>query len=230
MKIAIMQPYAFPYIGYFYLISSVDQFVFFDDVNFIKKGYINRNSISLSDSPHRFTLPVLNQSQNRPINQHYYVGQFDNFLNVVRRAYSKFPYFYEVYDLISHLTSHQNLNVAKWNSNSIIHICQYLGISTNFSFSSDINSCNSLSGQNRILCLCRHLKASHYLNPPGGKTLYTSSAFQNAGVSLSFLNVENLLNSTIDNQRLSSLSIIDLLMKFSPSSIREILNIKSFNC
>ena len=58
MKVAIMQPYLFPYLGYWQLIKSVDTFVILDDVNFIKRGYINRNSILVNNNVHMFSVPI----------------------------------------------------------------------------------------------------------------------------------------------------------------------------
>ena len=64
MKLAIMQPYIFPYIGYFQLINAVDKFVIRDDVNFIMRGWINRNRILVNDSDSLFSIPVEKASQN----------------------------------------------------------------------------------------------------------------------------------------------------------------------
>ena len=68
MTVAIMQPYLFPYIGYWQLIHAVDTFVIFDDVNYIKKGYINRNNILVNGQKQTFTLELMSASQNKLIN------------------------------------------------------------------------------------------------------------------------------------------------------------------
>lgn len=69
MKIAIMQPYIFPYIGYFQLINAVDKFIIYDDVNYIKQGWINRNKILLNNEDYLFTFPLKNASSYKKINE-----------------------------------------------------------------------------------------------------------------------------------------------------------------
>ena len=92
MKVAIMQPYLFPYIGYYQLIKAVDSFVLLDDVNYIKKGWINRNRILLNGSPHLFTMPLEKASQNKKNCDLCLKGEFgtwiERFLITFQHAYA----------------------------------------------------------------------------------------------------------------------------------------------
>ena len=108
MKIAVMQPYIFPYIGYFQLINAVDKFVIFDDVNFINKGWINRNNILLNNLPYLFTLPLKKSSQNKLINEIEIANDKiwnQKFLKTLQAAYSKAPNFSEVYNLVDRIVN-----------------------------------------------------------------------------------------------------------------------------
>ena len=69
MKLAIMQPYIFPYLGYFQLLNSVDHFVFYDDVNFIKGGWVNRNQLLINNQNKFFTVPLKKIISFTPINE-----------------------------------------------------------------------------------------------------------------------------------------------------------------
>ena len=223
MNIAIMQPYAFPYIGYFKLIASVDEFIFLDNVSFIKKGFINRNSVLLDGESHRFTLPVSRQSQNKFINEHEYVGDFTKFLKLMSNSYSKCKYYEVFMPILESICRNPELNVAQWNANCIIKISRYLGLKTKFRFSSDIPECFGLAGQDRIICICEKLKTSIYFNLPGGIALYDESVFSNKGIQLKFINTSELLSISIEDHLVTNLSILDLLVNCDPSRIKEVL-------
>src|SRR5215217_1532985 len=100
MTIAIMQPYIFPYIGYFQLINSVDKFIFYDDVDYIKQGWINRNKILLNDGAYLFTIPVTDSSSSRQIkdtslHEQSYGNWKKKFYSTLDMAYRKAPYYRE---------------------------------------------------------------------------------------------------------------------------------------
>ena len=110
MKVAIMQPYFFPYIGYFQLINLVDVFVVYDDVNYIKKGWINRNNILINKKSFLFSLPLQNMSQNKLINEIFLVEDTNwriSLLNTIQITYKNAPYFDEVYSLIEEIISYK---------------------------------------------------------------------------------------------------------------------------
>ena len=100
-----MQPYFFPYLAYYQLYKCVDEFIFLDDANFIKKGFINRNNIIVDGSEYRFTLSVKEMSQNKSINEHDYVmgSSTEKFLNTISFNYKKSMCFDEINDLIKGL-------------------------------------------------------------------------------------------------------------------------------
>ncbi len=100
MNIAVMQPYIFPYLGYYQLVHAVDTFVFFDDVNFIMKGWINRNRILQQNEPFKFTVPLIKASQNRLINAieiSDYNRWKSDFLKSIEHSYKKAPEFSSIF-------------------------------------------------------------------------------------------------------------------------------------
>lgn len=196
-----MQPYIFPYIGYFSLISSVDKFIFLDDVTFIKKGWINRNRYR---GDKYFTIPINDISQNRLINQHY-INWEDKWkqklLKTFYHTYNKESYFSETYDTIIDLFDRKgNEPVDSFASYSLKYLCNLLEINTSFDWSSLYPT--SLKNEQKIIEICQKLGAKSYHNLPGGATLYNKENF--LPIELKFININS------DNY----LSIIDLLMRY----------------
>src|SRR5687768_6232595 len=104
MKLAIMQPYFLPYLGYYQLVNAVDTFVFFDDVNFIKKGWIHRNQVLVNGEAHKFTIPLKDASQNKKIYEVHlsdYAAWRDSFLKIIDFNYKKAPYYENTRELLA---------------------------------------------------------------------------------------------------------------------------------
>eukprot|EP01137_Pigoraptor_chileana_P027579 Opistho-2@10370 len=165
MKVAIMQPYIFPYIGYFQLIKSVDVFVVYDDVNYIKKGWINRNTILVNGKGFLFTLPLKNASQNRHINQISldYDGSWKKeLLKTIELSYKKAPYFDVVFPIVNSILEYPETNLAGFIFNSLQQFCDYLSIKTGLILSSDVKKNTDLKGQDKIIEICKKQQATHY--------------------------------------------------------------------
>lgn len=215
MKVGIMQPYFFPYIGYWQLLNAVDRYVILDDVNFIKKGWINRNRILNTDKDEFIRITVEKISQNRRINEHYLFEKdkcFELLLKTIRENYSKAPYFDRVYALIEHILSFEGDNVADFLSFQIAEICRYLNIHTEIMRSSMLQKDESLKAQDRIIDVCRRLGADEYYNAIGGAELYDSESFMRAGIQLHFLRAKLSEYKQFGAPFIPGLSIIDVMM------------------
>ncbi len=223
MKAAVMQPYFFPYLGYYQLAAAVDTFVFFDDVAFIKKGFLNRNSIVLNKSKYLFSLPVTKASQNRAINEHFYTGEFDDFLSTIEHAYKNAPYYNPIRDLITGVLYQGSLNVAEINSRSIIAVFDYLEINKNFLYSSKITHDRHKKGKYRIIDICHSLEAEEYVNAAGGVALYNKHEFSEERISLHFIQNKEPVYKQNSVEHIPSLSIIDILMNCGKSEIIRLL-------
>ncbi|MBK2297081.1 MULTISPECIES: WbqC family protein [Francisella] len=224
MKVAIMQPYFFPYIGYWQLINMVDIFVIYDDVNFIKKGYVNRNNILLNNKRYRITLELLGASQNKLINEISLGSNGSNILKTIKQAYSKAPYFSNVYDLLEKIMTNEEKNLGLFLEKLIKNVSSYIGIDTKFIRSSDLRKDNDLRGQDKILQICQLFDADTYINAIGGKELYDKQSFFDKDISLSFIESEIVEYPQFGNEFCAYLSIVDVLMFNSVSEIKKMLN------
>lgn len=211
-KVAIMQPYLFPYMGYYQLVSHADCFVFLDDVNFIKGGYIARNVIrGIKSEPIGFFVGVERQSQNRLINDHKFVLDCRKSVASIAFCYAKAGNFCRVMPLINDILCSEERNVARMASKSIKAVFEYLGKEKTFLFSSEVGNPDSLRGQDRIIDLCKRLGATEYTNPIGGLNLYTHEAFAREGIRLGFIN-PLASDLEFEERNYSNFSIIDALM------------------
>jgi hypothetical protein len=226
MKLAIMQPYIFPYIGYFQLINAVDKFIILDDVNFINKGWINRNYILINNKRTLFTIPLEKASQNKKINEIYIID--DNkwrqkLLKTIELAYKKAPFFENVFELISGIINYDKHNISVFNVNALNKILDYLNVSTEIVSSSSIYKNSELKGETRIIDICEQEKATNYINPIGGNELYNKSNFQKSNIHLNFIKTNKIEYPQFKNSFTPGLSIIDMLMFCSPEEMKSFL-------
>lgn len=224
MNIGIMQPYFFPYIGYWQLLNAVDTFVIYDDVNFIKKGYINRNNILINGSAQRITLEVIGASQNKIINEVNVGNNKNKLIKSIEGAYKKSPEYERVFPLIKMILEYPERNLGQFLGNSIYMIADYLEINATIIYSSDLQKNSNLKAQEKILNICECLGATKYINSIGGKELYDKEYFQNKGISLKFLETELIGYKQYKNEFVPHLSIIDIMMFNSRENIKKMLN------
>ncbi|QGH34061.1 hypothetical protein GI584_08525 [Gracilibacillus salitolerans] len=228
-KTAIMQPYLFPYIGYFQLIHAVDAFVIYDDVQYIKRGFINRNKILVNKNEHLFTFSVNKAPRDYKINERFYSEAFfkqkENFLHTIDRNYKFSKNFNEIYRLLVNILEVDiKNNVAKINYFTIKAIAKYLDIKTTFLFSSDLPVPTGLKGQDRILAINSLTDSQHYINAIGGEELYTQDVFSKNNIDLNFLQTKPIEYNQNTDQFIPNLSIIDVLMHNSREQVHELLN------
>lgn len=224
MKLAIMQPYFFPYIGYWQLISVVDSFVVYDDVTYIKQGWINRNYILVNNKKHLITLDVFGASSNRLICDVKVGKRKNKILKTIEQNYHKAPYFDTAYQLIKNAFDIDEIFISKFLFFSIKILIEYLDLNTKIFFSSEIEKDNSLSGENKVIEICKKLNATHYYNPIGGKFLYSHKHFNLNKIQLSFIEPMPVNYRQFSEIFIPNLSIIDLLMFNSKNEISDMLN------
>lgn len=212
MKVAIMQPYFLPYIGYWQLINVVDVFVIYDDVNYINKGWINRNRILLNGEAHTITLSLLQSSQNKLINQILVGSNKDKLMKTIAHAYKKAPYFEQVYPIVEQMLNCNEQNLALFLGDAIQLLVNFLDLSTKIVYSSSLSYDRETKGQTKIIEIAKQLGASTYINAIGGKALYEASAFEREHIKLKFLESHKLNYQQFDNEFVPWLSIIDVMM------------------
>lgn len=229
MNVAIMQPYLFPYVGYFQLIGAVDQFVIHDDVQWIKGGWVNRNRILIGGEPHYITLPVEKAPSSLNINDRKLSidveRQKNKIIRQIENAYRNAPHFDPVLSLVSRCFALQEQNLSVFVTNALRECCIYLGIGTPFVLSSDLEKNNELRGEERVLDIAIAMGASHYFNPIGGTELYDKAHFSDKGVALYFLKARPVpYRQTQDCEFVPFLSIIDAMMFNSKQELASLLS------
>ena len=227
MKLAIMQPYFFPYIGYFQLINAVEKFVIYDDVNFIKQGWINRNAILMHCRPQRFTVPLSGASSFKKIAS---VSLSTDptwrrkFLKALVGAYGKAPYFSNIYQLVAKVLESEGQYIGALALNSLRAVTEYLGLATEIVPTSSVYRNSDLKGAARIMDICRLEKANEYLNMAGGMHLYDRDEFAAHGIHLAFLSPEFPAYRQFGCDFVPALSILDVLMFNDPDHVRRQLS------
>ncbi|WP_241196154.1 WbqC family protein [Pseudomonas atacamensis] len=211
MKLAIMQPYLFPYIGYFQLLRAADTFVVYDDVNFIKGGWINRNYILVNGDKQLITLPLQGASPNKLINQ-VEIGTHHKILQNIQQNYRKAPYFESVFPMLEKILGYGHRNLADFLDHQLRVLCDYLRLSPKWHISSTLKKDTGLRGQDKVIAICSELGATDYLNTPGGKALYDATTFASYGLKLSFIQSRPISYRQFDKEFLPNLSIIDVMM------------------
>jgi len=224
MKLAIMQPYFLPYIGYFQLIKAVNLFIIYDDVQFIKGGWINRNYILSNRNKSMFNLILKGASVNKLINEISVQTDQNKLLKTIYHSYKKAPYFEFVYPLIENILDFEDKNLAKFIGNSIIHICNYLKIDTEIIYSSSMEKNDELKGQEKIIHICKLLNADTYINAIGGQDLYDKEAFKQSYIDLKFIKNNFTTYTQFKNEFIPGLSILDVMMFNSVEEINKMLD------
>jgi len=228
VKLAIMQPYLFPYVGYYQLMHAVDRFVIADDVTFIKQGWINRNRLLINGSAAYFTVPVRRHPADALIRDvEIDDGQGTRWrgamLKTIANFYRRAPSFGRVYPMVERVIGGPFTNIADMARASLREVCQYLGMTVSIVESSAAYGNAHLKGQDRVIDTCRAEGASDYVNAIGGRALYSHEAFLAHGIRLRFITTEAIEYRQFDPPFVPSLSIVDLLMFNAPERARELL-------
>jgi hypothetical protein len=227
MAVAIMQPYFFPYLGYFQLVQAANHFVLYDDVMFIKKGWINRNRILMQGSDFMFTVPLEKQSQNKTIRESTVAWNADfpaKFLVQLRSAYKKAPHVEAVMALIEGVLAQKPISLADLAGNSIQATWNYLGLTKEFYYSSAMSVSADLGRAERLMEITKSFGESEYINAANGKSLYDKPTFAKEAIDLQFIQSELPVYAQGTNADfLPGLSIIDVLMWNDISRVHEML-------
>jgi hypothetical protein len=227
MKVAIMQPYLFPYIGYFQLMNAVDEFVIYDNIQFSKKGWINRNRILVNGTDAYITLPLKKDSDYLDVKDRYLSDDWEiekkKIINRITESYRKAPYFTSVFPIIEGIFNYSDRNLFEFISNSLKQINKYLDITTPLIVSSTIDVNHELKSEKKVIALCKARHAETYINPIGGIELYNKEEFKSEGIELKFLKADNIIYPQFKNEFVPFLSIIDVMMFNTKEEIKHYL-------
>ena len=223
MKIGIMQPYFFPYIGYWQLLNAVDKYVVYDDVNYIKGDWINRNNYLVGGQKKLVTFSIKGASQNKLINELSIADDFSSFKGLLYCNYKKASYYSQVMPIVEKIIQFDKASLSLFLLNSIKTVSSYLDIDTEIILSSDIKKDNNLKGQDKILSICKLLNADEYYNAIGGQELYDRNKFAENNIKLWFLKSNLTPYKQFKNEFEPGLSILDVMMFNPKERIKEML-------
>lgn len=227
-KVAIMQPYFLPYIGYWQLINSVDEFVVYDNIQFTKKGWFNRNRILDGDHDRLFTIPLKKDSDFLNVDQRYLSDdsqkEIIRTLRIIQATYRKAPHYEQVYPLIENCFTHSDTNLFKYIHHSIQVISEYLDIKTKITISSTLDIDHSLKADQKVLAIAKETGADMYINAIGGVELYDKEQFKSNGIELRFIKSEPIEYAQFGNAFVPWLSIVDVLMFNDKETVKQMLD------
>jgi len=226
MRLAIMQPYFFPYIGYFQLIAAVDMFIVYDNIKYTKKGWINRNRMLQNGKGAMFSLPLKSESDTLDVCERELASDFnrDKFLGRLNGVYRRAPYFAQTFPLLDRIVGYQETNLFQFLHHSLVKTCVHLGITTAIRVSSGVAIDHKLKNQDKVLALCEAVGAHTYVNAIGGQELYSMETFRAKKVELKFIRSKPFEYAQFGAPFVPWLSIIDVMM-FNPlDSVRSCIS------
>jgi hypothetical protein len=250
MKLAIMQPYFFPYLGYFQLINAVDKFILYDNLNYIKWGWVNRNRLVLNGQPTFFIVPIQGKSSFRKIRDirvdtKNEVRWRKKILGSIISGYRKASFFDEIFPVLEEVVNTYTEYLSDLNNLTVKRIAQLLDISTEIT--SDVSNYEALEKelstgasdiytfyrreQNlsdtktiRALQICKNEQADVFINAIGGQALYDKAIFKKNRIDLYFINTLPYSYKQSSEEFFPSMSIIDVLMNCGPTDTQRLLN------
>jgi hypothetical protein len=226
MKTAIMQPYFLPYIGYFQLIRAVDQFVIYDNIQYTKKGWINRNRILQNGKDEFITLPLKKDSDYLNVCQRELAEGFETeaaaTLRKIGNLYRKAPQFDSVFPLLEQIYRYPGRNLFDFLHHSVQSVCHFLEITTPIMVSSAISIDHQLKSEDKVIALCKALNTRVYINPIGGVGLY-SPHFEANGLQLLFQKARMMEYAQFNHAFVPWLSILDVMMFNDLATIQNML-------
>lgn len=229
MSLAIMQPYFFPYLGYFQLIRAVNTFVIYDNIEFTKKGWVHRNRLLLNGKIEYFTINLKKSSdylhiRDKEISPVYFNDERLRILRKISQYYKEAPYFREVFPVLEDIFMNDSQNLFQYVAYSIRSLIRFLSLDVNLVVSSTLSIDHSLKGEEKVLAICRNMHCTHYINAIGGQTLYSHDVFNAQGISLNFIQTHfRDYPQSGSSEFVPGLSIIDILMNNSRSEINRML-------
>jgi len=212
-------------LGYYQLVMNADAFVFFDDVAYINRGYINRNKLLFGAQEHQFTIPLSGASQNLLINEIAVASDFQKwrskFLKSVSLNYKNAPHFEAVFPILDKcLQGNMISNIA---AASIIEVFNYLGIQKDFHASSTLEYDRAGGANEKVISLVYGLGGVDYVNAIGGKDIYSQQSFAEASLRLRFIKAEFAKAEAVLGNITASLSMLHILFHCNKESVCEAL-------
>jgi len=231
MKVAIMQPYFFPYLGYFQLIKNSDIFILLDDVQYIRHGWVNRNRILKPIQDWQYIVAPLQAHEQKALIKNINVQNGNEWKNKILRQIEhykkKAPFYEQTRELLEECLNNNDTSITILNAYCLQKVCSYIKLPLNLKISSlenyDYSRVNSAGDW--ALYICKQIGGEYYLNPIGGQELFNPIQFNQSNIKLNFLTSGDISYSQRRNGvKETGLSIIDVMMFNSPEQIQMLLD------
>ena len=223
-----MQPYFFPYVGYFQLINAVDEFVVYDNIEYTKKGWINRNRILVDGKDAYISLPLRKDSDFLQVKDRQLADTWPadrkKMLNRITESYRKAPQFAQVFPVLEACLLFEDHNLFNFIFHSIRKVNEFLDISTKLVISSTIPINHQLKAEEKVKAICCSQQANVYMNPIGGLELYSKESFRSSGIELLFHKSKSITYPQFKNEFVPWLSIIDVMMFNPKETVKDFLS------
>jgi hypothetical protein len=224
MRLVIMQPSYLPWMGYFDLLLQADLFLVYDNVQFDKDGWRNRNRIKTANGLQWLTVPVLTKGQNKPTNKDVRINNLEFWakkqLKSIELSYKKAPHFAEVYPMIESVLTQEWNFLIDLNMAFIRKFCEYLNIPAKIAFASDLKLDLPEGKNEKLISICKHLKADEFYEPAGGQGYIDPAQFESQGIRLTFQNYHPAEYPQLHGPFVSHLSVIDLFFNCGRDSLK----------
>lgn len=232
MRLGIMQPYFFPYLGHFSLIKHTDEWIVFDTVQYIDRGWMNRNRIIHPDKPETLYVTVPVTAHRDTIIHDVEIDRSQPYaqriLGQLAASYQKrAPYYKTVAGLVGDCLADETHSLRDLNVLCLRRVCEYLGVPLNMRIFSQMNLpiAPVSSPDEWALNICKALGETDYLNPPGAREMFDRKKYADAGVQLRFLQFEPTPYNQKKRQFFENLSVLDAMMFCSPEEICAMLDV-----
>jgi len=224
MKCAILQPTYLPWIGYFEMISSVDIFIVFDHVQFVKQSWHQRNRIKTPNGVTMLSLPVKNEKFNTKICDikisYDNSNQLEKHWRVIEQSYKKSKYFKDYEIIFKEIYSQKHIFLEELNVKIISAICTILEIETKFIYSKDIYIEDYGMDKNLdLINLCKSVGADFIYDAKGAETFLNKEIFTSHGVEIKFQEYEHPIYEQLWGDFVPYMSALDILFNEGPNSM-----------
>ncbi len=232
-KIAIMQPYFFPYLGYFSLIKNTDSFILFDTVQFIRHGWIERNRVLKQNEGWQYIAVPLQKHSRDTLIKDIKINNTEKWKDKIFAQLThykkKSPFYKETIDVLKQGLDIDTDSITQLNYSTLGAVCKYLGITFNCQIYSEMGLIiDTVTAPDEwALNICKSLgDIDEYWNPEGGVEFFETSKYTNAGINIKFIkhNLPYYSQRRGEGVFEPGLSIVDVLMFNPPEKIREMLD------
>jgi hypothetical protein len=231
-KVAVMQPYFFPYLGYFSLIKNTDRFIILDTVQHIKGGWINRNRILRETGGWLYcTVPIKKHPLSATIEDvkiDYKSDWRGKIISQIQFYRKIAPFYFDIKSLLERtLYDDDTDSIVELNARSLQYTCEYIGFTPRLETLSkmQLEFRRPEASDEWPLRICQAIgNVTEYRNLPGGKSFYDVKKYEQSGIHFAFHSAELPVYDQRRSAFENGLSIIDVLMFNSPKDVMDMLN------